>query len=149
MTVAYDKIYLEKARNTLGRMLDYAVNYLHYKIEDFYQLFLNTRTSVLFAKGDCTVIAGVSGIELAYLVLEENKIEFLAEKCDKILQPTKEYWTGFALAYFQWKTGLTFQEINKTVPISKIFELYYPYHEMDILQFVDKMNELVNVEFNN
>lgn len=55
---------------------------------------------------------------------------------------SKEYWTGWALAYYQWITSLSFAEIIKYIPINDIVELYIPYHEMDIRQFIDKMNEL-------
>ena len=40
MIHAYDKVYLEKARTALGRMLDFAVYDLKYEIEDFWGLFL-------------------------------------------------------------------------------------------------------------
>lgn len=52
-----------------------------------------------------------------------------------------EFWTGWALAYYQWFTGLRFAEIEQAVPITKVHSLYIPYHEMDIRQFVDRMNE--------
>ena len=35
MIYAYDKVYLEKARTSLARMLDFAVYDLNYDIEDF------------------------------------------------------------------------------------------------------------------
>ena len=40
MIHAYDKVYLEKARTALGRMLDFAVYDLKYEIGDFWGLFL-------------------------------------------------------------------------------------------------------------
>ena len=36
MIRAYHKVYLEKARTNLGRMLDFAVYDLKYDIEDFF-----------------------------------------------------------------------------------------------------------------
>lgn len=51
----------------------------------------------------------------------------------------EEYWTGYTLAYFQWRTGLSFKDINKYIPIKRIQELFYSYHEMDIRQFYDRM----------
>ena len=36
MIHAYDKVYLEKARTALGRMLDFAVYDLKYEIGDFW-----------------------------------------------------------------------------------------------------------------
>ena len=55
---------------------------------------------------------------------------------------SEEYWTGWALAYYQWETSMSFAEITRYVPILDIQALYSPYHEMDIRQFCDKMNEL-------
>ena len=49
---------------------------------------------------------------------------------------------GWALAYYQWSTSLSFAEINQAIPVTEVRMLYTPYHEMDIRQFVDKMNEL-------
>mgnify|MGYP002859921932 CR=1 FL=1 len=57
---------------------------------------------------------------------------------------TQIYWTGWALAYYQWWANLSFKTIVERVPISDISNLYSPYHEMDIRQFCDKMNELIS-----
>lgn len=54
----------------------------------------------------------------------------------------EEFWTGWALAYYQWETSLSFAEIVRYIPIKDILALYSPYHEMDIRQLVDKMNTL-------
>ena len=40
MIRAYDKIYLEKARTALGRMLDFAVYDLKYDINVFFRMFI-------------------------------------------------------------------------------------------------------------
>ena len=58
---------------------------------------------------------------------------------------SREYWTGYALAYYQWWSGLGFDEINAFMPVTRIRDLYHPYHEMDIRQFVDHMNELMRL----
>ena len=55
-----------------------------------------------------------------------------------------EYWAGWALAYFQWQTNLTFKKIDTLIPIEEIFGMYSPYHEMDISHFCEKMAELYN-----
>ena len=44
--------------------------------------------------------------------------------------------------YYQWNTGLRFSEIEHAIPIRTIWMMYDPYHEMDIRQFVDKLNEM-------
>ncbi len=142
MIHAYDKTYLDKARTALGRMLDFAVYDLKYDITDFFDLFLASGAAQRFEQGDYTLIVGMSGVELAYKVLE------LSGRAQEHIHPqytvdrSEEYWTGWALAYYQWETALKFQEIVRCVPIQDILRLYSPYHEMDIRQFCDKMNEL-------
>ena len=142
MIHAYDKIYLDKARTALGRMLDFAVYDLKYDIEDFFALFITSGIAARFEKGDYSVIVGMSGVELAYKVLELVKGEENRIKPQYTADRSEEYWAGWALAYYQWDTALSFEEMVRAVPMKRILQMYSPYHEMDIRQFCDKMNEL-------
>ena len=142
MIHAYDKIYLEQARRTLARMLDYVVNDLNFDIDEFFDFFINSRISKQFESGDPSIISGRSGVEIAYIIIEENNINIEVVKPRYTVNRSVEYWTGYALAYFQWKTGLSFENINRYIPIRRIEELYYPYHEMDIRQLCDKLTEM-------
>lgn len=142
MMHAYDKIYLDKARINLGRMLDFAVYDLKYDLTDFFQLFINSKIANRFEDGDFTVLVGMSGVELAFLVLETSKIEHQRIKPNYTANRSEEYWTGWALAFYQWETSLSFAEITKYIPINEIKALYSPYHEMDSRHFVAKMNKL-------
>ena len=139
---AYDKLYLEKARTSLGRMLDFAVYDLKYKASEFFALFIASGVAERFEQGDFTILAGKSGVELAYLVLDEADVEYERLTPRFAAGRSEEYWTGWALAYYQWLTAMRFADIIKAVPIEEIRALYSPYHEMDIRHFVDKMNEL-------
>ena len=141
MIHAYDKIYLDKARTALGRMLDFAVYDLKYDIEDFFALFITSGIAARFEKGDYSVIVGMSGVELAYKVLELTRGEENRIKPQYTADRSEEYWAGWALAYYQWDTALSFEEIVRAVPMKRIVQMYSPYHEMDIRQFCDKMNE--------
>jgi len=144
MIYAYDKVYLEKARTSLGRMLDFAVYDLNYEITDFFDLFIHSGVAARFEIGDYSVITGMSGVELAYEVMEQLEIEHERICPAYSAERSKEYWTGWALAYYQWATSMSFEEIVKNVPIADIVVLYSPYHEMDIRHFVAKMNALYN-----
>ena len=84
----------------------------------------------------------MSGVELAYEVMEQSKIKYERIIPDYTIERSEEYWAGWALAYYQWETSMTFAEIVRYVPIKDIVALYSPYQEMDIRQFVDKMNTL-------
>lgn len=142
MMHAYDKMYLEKARTALARMLDFAVYELKYDLDEFWNMFLTTDVATRFGRGDFSLIAGKSGIEISYEILDEAGLPYLHIEPRHTMNRSEEYWTGWALAYYQWETGLSFAEITRVIPIKEILALYSPYHEMDIRHFVDKMNEL-------
>ena len=142
MIRAYDKVYLDKARTVLGRMLDFAVYDLHYDIAEFFNLFITSGTAARFESGDFSVLVGMSGAELAYEVLSASNLEFERIAPNYTANRSEEFWTGWALAYYQWETAMTFAEIIRYIPLRDIQALYSPYHEMDIRQFVDQMNTL-------
>lgn len=71
MIHAYDKSYLSAAQKNLARMLDYLVNDLHYPLETAWQWFLISKMAFRFEQGDCSVLVGLSGVELARAVLEQ------------------------------------------------------------------------------
>lgn len=142
MIHAYDEVYLGKARGNLGRMLDFAVYDLHYNLTDFFDLFLSSGVASRFEKGDYTLLAGRSGVELAYEVLDRAGVGHPRIKPRFSADRSPEYWAGWALAYYQWKTALSFVEIISVIPIKEILSFYQPYHEMDIRQFADRMDKL-------
>ena len=146
MIHAYDKVYLAKAQNNLAAMLDFAVYDLKEDLAAFYQKFLSSPVCSQFESGDSAVIAGKSGVELALLVVGDEK---LASKYRPAVDRSPEYWCGWALAYFQWQTNLGFRDINALIPITEVLAMYSPYHEMDITQFCDKMLELYNTRKEN
>jgi len=142
MIRAYDKVYLDKAQTALGRMLDFAVYDMEYDITVFFEMFTTSDVATRFGEGDFTLLAGKSGVEIAYEVLEKSAVTQDRIKPRYTANRSEEYWTGWALAYYQWISGLKFSDIIEYIPIKDIQALYSPYHEMDIRQFVDKMNEM-------
>ena len=142
MIRAYHKVYLEKARNNLGRMLDFATYDLGYDPCTFFNLFINSGLAKGFEKGEFHLTVGVSGVELAYRVLELTNHQIEDPQPRYTVDRSPEYWAGWALAYYQWETALSFLDILECVPLDDIIRMYSPYHEMDIRQFCDRMNEL-------
>ena len=131
MMKAYDELYLPLAQKSLARMIDYAVYALNMPLKKFWKKFLKSNYSELFETGDSTILAGMSGVELAYAVLniEPEQIKYNS------LYRSEEYWLGYYLAYFQWKYGFTFKEIELFYPIDDMIRLYNPYHEADVEKF--------------
>lgn len=140
MIHAYDKLYLENGRRVLGRMLDFAVYDMEKDVTLFFEQFIESGFASRFEAGESSILAGKSGIELAYDVMET------AGEAKAFVEPrftadrSPEYWAGWALAYYQWETGLSFSDILAHIPMKEIVAYYSPYHEMDIRHFIEEMN---------
>ena len=57
-----------------GRMLDFSCHCLGYSARGFWDLFLASGVAASFGEGDAHFIAGMSGYELAYEVLERSGV---------------------------------------------------------------------------
>ncbi len=139
---AYPYDYLMRAQCIMGDMLDFAVNTCEMDLEEFYGLFLMSDISVQFQNGNPTYVAGKTGCELMKEVVAESGMKPVNIEDEMYLDKSPEYWTGWALAYYQWYTCRTFIKINKAVSIRRVVRMYDVYHEMDISHFVDMLNEL-------
>ena len=58
------------------------------------------------------------------------------------LNRSKDYWVGWALAHCQWATSLSFRELTRYVPPSRMAGLYSPYHERDVQALVEKVVDI-------
>ena len=144
MINAYDKVYLEKARVNLGRMLDFAVYDLKLDIKEFFDRFIISGVANAFENGDSKTIAGKSGVELAYEVMEKTGENVRNIKPRYTANRSEEYWTGWALAYYQWETGMRFEDMVKNgLTLSTVFSMYI-LHEADESKFTDASNEIIN-----
>ena len=111
MTHAYDEICLDRAADNLGRMLDYSAYSLHYDIAAMIDLFIASGTAALFEHGDIRITAGMSGVELAYEILEKSGVTFERTQPRHTKSLSAEYWCGYALARIQWKSCTPFNHI--------------------------------------
>ena len=75
--------------------------------------------------------------ELAAEILDNARVEFSREKPSGVIGRSREFWAGWALAQYQWHSGLTFREIESFAPLTDLLLMYSPYHEMGIDQFIE------------
>ena len=141
MTRAYPECYRNRAQAVLGCMLDFGVNILSMPLEEFWGYFLVSPLSREFAWGDIRLLTGVSGIELAWKILGRGESPDPPPEAPGSEERSQEYWTGWALARYQWETTMEFEEITRVIPINKIRDMYHPFHEMDTAAFVEAMNQ--------
>ena len=147
MMHAYDEIYLGKARMTLAWMFDYGVNGCGFEMEQFYKMFLTSSYVHRFENGDCSVVAGLSGVELAQrVIMEASEIGEFPEPVFA-LDRSPEYWLGYYLSYYQWYRNVMFEQITMCIAITDILCMYRKYHEMDVMNFVCALDEMcINTE---
>ena len=136
---AYDEDYVSGAQRILGDAVDFAVMTLGLDPDDFGRVFAVSDASRQFESGNPRYVAGMNGCELARLVLTDTNTPFHDEADVMYLDKGPEYWAGWALAFYQWYSGYSFREILAAVSLGEIMEMYPVFHEMDILQFADRM----------
>ena len=142
MIPAYSELYLSNARKRLANSFDYGVYSMEYSLEEYFQMFLHSGIAEKFGSGDARYITGMSGIELALRVIEACTGRYEPRERVYLDGKSPEYWVGWALAYYQWYSACSFAGLQKEVPITLMLEMYDKYHEMDIMHFVDRINEL-------
>lgn len=144
MIHAYDELCLSNAQTTLATMFDYAVNDCFYDIDWFAELFMKSGFAKQFETGNSAVIMGMSGIELANNIIEKIYMEKPDVLATQPMDKSAEYWTGWALAAFQWYSAYRFKDIFEKVKMSDIVNMYKVFHEMDITHFYDAMYGKMN-----
>ena len=142
MTPAYSELYLSDASLALGSMLESVVYLFSVDLQEYWRLFLSSHVSDDFANGLSGTVSGKSGWELAAEVLDDAGVDFRREKPRCAVGRSREFWAGWALAQYQWRTGLRFQEIEDFAPLATILLMYSPYHEMDISHFIDALEQI-------
>lgn len=104
-------------------------------------MFLISGIARQFEIGNPAYVAGRNGCEVAKEVIVLSGLDMLEAEDLMYLDKSPEYWTGWALAYYQWKSGQSFRQIDHAVSIDTVCAMYDPLHEADIEKFVYIMNE--------
>lgn len=141
MTHAYSESYLRNAKNCLSSCFDYAINDCRLAPDWLAALFVNTGYAEQFGRGNPAYVAGMSGVELARAVITKAYGQKALPEPASAEGCSPEYWAGWALAEYQWYSGRRFKDIFERVPLSRVIAIYAVYHEMDITNFVDAMEE--------
>ncbi|MCR4746657.1 MAG: hypothetical protein K5894_15690 [Lachnospiraceae bacterium] len=140
-TCAYDEIYLSDAQNILGHAFDFALVTLGFSIDDFTDKLINSRSAAQFERGNPKYVTGMNGCEFVKEIYAEDGIE-IDHQDEMYLDKSLEYWCGWAIAFYQWYSAKSFKNIFERVSIDKLLRMYPVFHEMDIMRFVEAMDEL-------
>ena len=97
--------------------------------------------------GDPALLAGKSGIELAVDIVRETTGKKIDTPPQEHFGRSKEYWAGWAIAYYQWFSARKFNDIFKAIPFDDLQKMYYTLHEADISKFVTIADKKVKEHF--
>ena len=147
MTRAYQEIYLSKAQSVIGDAFDYAVNTCAILGTDFVKLFIASSVSKRMENGEPAYLAGKSGIEIVREIVAETKGQELQIEPQEHFGRSKEYWIGWAIAYYQWYSGRKYRDIFKVLSFADLQKMYYTLHEADITKFVDIVDSKIKEYF--
>ena len=147
MTRAYQEIYLSKAQSVIGDAFDYAVNTCAILGSDFVKLFIASSVSKRMENGEPAYLAGKSGIEIVREIVAETKGQELQIEPQEHFGRSREYWIGWAIAYYQWYSGRKYSDIFKVLSFEDLQKMYYTLHEADITKFVDIVDSKIKEYF--
>jgi len=144
---AYKQTYLNHAAKSLGSMLDYAVNDCELNGDLFLHMFITSGLAGQFEHGNPKIVAGMSGVELAVESIETVTGEKPTAEPTKRNYKTPEYWSGWALAQYQWYSAMSFSAIFRFLPFDDVIRMYPTLHEADITKFFSVADEIRSREF--
>ncbi len=138
---AYNESYLEDSRDNLGEMFDYAINVHGMKADDFWDMFAHSNVAECLSCGDPKYVVGMSGTEAFAQMIYESTRKMIELKDLSDMDRSREYWAGWALAYYQWYTNTSYTAIHRSgIKLSDIVDLYV-LHEAPDEKFIEAMRE--------
>lgn len=140
---SYDYTYLESAMKNLGEAFDYAKNSYNLDMDKFMNMFITSGYSKMFEDGNPKILIGISGSELVLNVFEQCGYKVEIKLPQNNLDYSPEYWCGWIIAYYQWKTCLSFKYIHSQISMQDILLLYPTLHEASEDKFVNIINERI------
>lgn len=143
MIRAYDEQYLSDAMHNLSEAFDFAANVCHVKLDDFLSMMTATGIARQFERGVPKYVSGMSGTELAMEVLQKSGISVENAKAQTEYSCSPAYWVGWIVAYFQWHSGRSLQNIRESLPMQEVLRLYPTLHEASEDRAVDALNRII------
>ena len=143
----YDNHFIEYVMKNMGEALSFAEFYGHLDLDAFMTIFIRSGVANEIETGNPSYTFGLSGTELVYKIYERSGIKFKKRIPMDENQRLDTYWAGYILAYYQYKTGLTYKYIHEQISIHRIRELYYPLHEASEEKAVSVISKLIKKKY--
>ena len=139
MIHAYNNIYVTDAQRFLAHAFDYAITDCKLDADTFGYIFASSNIAKEMERGNPSIISGMGGEEATIQILKGVNQSIILPDIFFSQSKTPAYWAGWALAYYQWFTARSFKDIFRHLPLSMIIEMYNPYHEIDLVLFVEEL----------
>ena len=147
MMPAYQEMYLSRAQQVVGEVFEFGINHFNISGKLFLQMFVVSSASKRLEVGEPSYIAGKSGKDIAYEIINETYGKMIMEDKGDYITNSIEYWIGWAVAYYQWYSSRKYSEIFQVVSYEDLLRMYYTIHEADITKFVEVLNEKIKEFF--
>ena len=144
---AYSEMYLNEAMANLGEAVEYAVKGCGMDMDVFFGLFLSSGIAAQFEKGNPKYVSGMSGTELVLEIMNKANYRVNVPEAAKEYEATPEYWCGWILAYYQWRSGMIFRKILKKVKAETLLRMYVTLHEAPEEKALDTLDGIMQTLF--
>ena len=140
----YRNISVSDYVNLLSNAFDYALTDLKLNPYFFEKIFVSSRYSYLIEILNPGIISGTSGSELLLKIIDEKKLDIEIKENEFRNYRTSAFWVGYALAYYQFYKRKRFKDIFRKIHLKDILNMYNVYHEMDINNFIDDFDKMLD-----
>ena len=139
---AYDRVFLDANCRSFGLAVEYAVHRLGMDLDAFFEAFLTSGIAPFVEDGGWDICdGGCPGWALARKILGDAPREKAPDPGWRSGR-TREYRTGWALAWYQWKKAEPFADILGDVLASEIVGMELPYRKADLTGFGDALDAI-------
>lgn len=140
MMRAYIEPYLKDVMRNLGVMAHFCINEYGLSPEIFSTLFAHSHVAEQISMGNPRFLSGLSGKELADMLIASSAEIIPSSTSSNTYQISPEYWAGWVMAYYQWYTAKSFNQMYADgQTYEKVLMMYYPMHEADLAKVVEAM----------
>ncbi len=155
---AYAETYLMDAMENLGEMSDFAVHTFGLDLDEYWGMFIASGYAAECGEGSPRVVAGMSGSEIAVRVGERAGISLpecarlpvgdVARGLESEGSPLDfglscEYWCGWIMAYYQWRSARSFKNIWRLLGMGDVLRMYPTFHEESEERFAEAADEMI------
>ena len=143
----YDNHFIEYVMKNMGEAFCFASLSLSLDLDVFMTLFISSGVANEIESGNPTYTFGMSGTELVYKTFERSGMKFKKRISEDDSHRLDTYWAGYILAYFQYKTGLSYQYIHDQLSMYDIRDLFYPLHEASEEKAINVISKLIKKKY--